>query len=193
MNLDEDLQRIFTVGAKVYHTQTKKQGRVIAKTESEVTVDFGKGSVSMYGFEEFANLLENDVIVANSRLTMDSRDNFQIKPRVKSPTISPQQAAEPVKMAQGVTTMRAKPSEPQALAFTRDGEPVYVDEFGNVEVQPQSSQSLEIGYINFSTGGFSSEPKKGYTKVEYKKVMEKVTVEVDSEMMEKLKELGLLK
>lgn len=160
MNLDEDLQRIFTVGAKVYHTQTKKQGRVIAKTESEITVDFGKGSVSMYGFEEFANLLENDVIVANSRLVMGRNDSFDIRPRKGTPP-------KVVEVTQPVKT----PTSPA--------------------VTPKVG--LEVGYINFSTGRFSPEPKKGYTKVEYKKVVEKVTVEVDSEMMEKLKELGLLK
>lgn len=159
MNLDEDLQRIFTVGAKVYHAQTKKQGRVIAKTESEVTVDFGKGSVNMYGFEEFADLLENDIIVSNSRLVMGRNDSFDIRPRKGT-------APQVVEVTQPVKT----PTPPVITPTI----------------------SLEVGYINFSTGRFSSEPKKGYTKVEYKKAVEKVTVEVDSEMMERLRELGLV-
>jgi hypothetical protein len=55
------------------------------------------------------------------------------------------------------------------------------------------SLSLETGYINFATGRFSPDSKKGYTKVEYKKSVEKVTIEVDSEMMDRLRELGLIK
>lgn len=51
---------------------------------------------------------------------------------------------------------------------------------------------LATAYINEKTGKFSKTKKKGYVKIEYRKVTQPVTLEVDDEMLEKLKELGLV-
>src|SRR5690606_21776331 len=65
---------------------------------------------------------------------------------------------------------------------------------GRPELKQDSNQTpYEIGYINFTTGNFSKESKKGYTKVEYRKVIERVTLELTSEQMEQLRELGIVK
>ena len=47
------------------------------------------------------------------------------------------------------------------------------------------------GYIRVETGKFSTEPKRGYTEIEYRPVKTKVTVELTTEQIEKLKELGV--
>lgn len=168
MNLPEDLQRILNVGAKVYDTSSKKQGRVIDKSTSDIIVDYSKNQVR-YSIAEFCELLTSDVIVANHRLTMGEGNQFKVMPRVSSVQPKPQSFNDIVdKSLKAVAAQFPTQAQPK---------PAY----------------LEIGYVNFATGRFSAEPKKGYTKVEYKKATEKVTLEVDSETLEKLKEMGLLK
>lgn len=162
MNLPIDLQRILNVNAKVYNTESKRQGRVILVTDELVTVDYGskvKPDTFEYDIDEFKALLLSDIIVANSRLGIDKRDNYYVKPRPNSIQV------------------------PERVLYT-SSEPVKTSTLPEVE--------LSEGYINFSTGKFSDKHQKGFTKVLYKKVIEKVTLEVDSEMMEKLKELGLV-
>lgn len=155
-NLPEDLQRILNVGAKVYNTKTKKQGKVI-EVEDEVVVDYGnsaKSETEEYLLSDFKAMLLADTVVANYRLTIGSGDSFKVRPR------------------EG----KAKPATPP-------------------KPQPKQSKpqpNLETGYINFKTGKFSTESKRGYTKVEYRKATQKVTLEIDDEALAKLKEMGLV-
>lgn len=57
--------------------------------------------------------------------------------------------------------------------------------------QPKEPK-LEVGYINFKTGKFSTESKRGYTKVEYRKATTKIELEIDEDQLRKLKEMGLV-
>lgn len=178
MNLDPDLQRILNVNAKIYNSQTKRQGKVISVSPELVIVDYGnkaKSDTEEYDIEDFSQMLIDDVIVANSRLTMDSKDNFKIKPRVKS--------AQTVNMTQDVKIE----GEPGLGLLKVDNSKSYKPA---IEI---NNQSLEVGYINFSTSKFSTEPKKGYTKVEFRKCVERVTLELTSEQLEELREKGWVK
>ena len=123
-------------------------------------------------------MLIDDVIVANSRLTMDSKDNFQIKPRVKS--------SLPSFMTADVTIV-----DKPAAVTTSDSRSLKSD----LGPQPDitNRQPAEVGYVNFTTGNFSTEPKKGYTKVEFRKVIEEVTLRLTSEQLEELREKGWVK
>jgi len=184
MNLEPDLLRIFNPGAKIYDTQTKRQGKVYSANDVEVMIDYGKGKCSTYNRDEFTQLLTSDVIVANSRVTLGNGESFKIKPR--------ESLHMDIKVP--ISENLIKP-----VLGLRDanGNEVKLDMNGNVDISaktnPKHQSPLEIGYINFTTGRFSAEPKKGYTKVEFRKATEKVTLEVDSEMMDKLREMGLLK
>jgi hypothetical protein len=174
MNLDPDLQRILNIGAKVYDTKTSKQGKVIALDKNSIQVDYGHSTrrdIVDYEYAEFCDLLTSDTIVANYRLPLGVNNGFKINPRVNIESIT--------------STVVHK-------------EPVYGSPLSNTGFNIQKSdlpkqKDLEIAYVNFSTGRFSTEPKKGYTKVEYKKATEKVTIEVDSDGLEKLREMGLIK
>lgn len=173
MNLPIDLQRILNVNAKVYNTESKRQGKVILVTDELVTVDYGskvKPDTFEYDIDEFKALLLEDIIVANSRLGIDKRDNYFVKPRPNSI-----QVPERVLYTSSETITAETPKVTQSV---------------NSSTSPEVE--LSEGYINFSTGKFSDKHQKGFTKVLYKKVIEKVTLEVDSEMMERLKELGLV-
>lgn len=170
MNIDNDLQRILNVGAKVYHTATKKQGKVYSNNGIDIIVDYGKGNkYETYSIEDFSELLISDTIVANSRVTLAAGDKeeFRIKPR--------EALHEGVKVT-------ISDNLPRDLIIPAKSTPQ--DE--------QIQTSLETGYINFTTQKFSVEPKKGYTKVEYKKSTEKITLELTSEQIERLKEMGLV-
>lgn len=170
MNLDADLQRILNVGAKIYHTATKKQGKVYSNNGIDIIVDYGKGNkYETYPIEVFSDLLISDVIVANSRVTLAAGDKeeFRIKPR--------EALHEGIK----VTISDNLPRD------------LIIPVKQSSKVEP-SQTTLEVGYINFTTQKFSVEPKKGYVKVEYKKAVEKITLELTSEQIEKLKEMGLV-
>ena len=163
MTLDTDLQRILNIGAKIYNTSTSKQGKVYSNNGIDIMVDYGKGKYETYKMEEFSELLISDVIVANSRVTQGNGESFKIKPRE-------------VDVSQSYTN------------YTKD---IHPPKPFIPPAQPKSAD-LEVGYINFPTSRFSTEPKKGYTKVEFRRATEKVTLEVDSEMLAKLKEMGLV-
>ena len=161
--LDEDLQRILNVGAKVYDVSTKRQGKVVSVSNESVQVDYGNNAhseVVSFEIEEFKQKLVEDKIVANHRLTMGSGNNFKVRPRSGQPVNN-----------NTVHKPQSKPSTP----------PVQTN-------QPK----LKVGYINFKTGKFSDEQKKGYTKVEYKKSTQQVTLELDDDALRKLKEMGLV-
>ena len=169
MNLPEDLQRIFNVGAKIYHVKDKRMGKVsnVRREDeeiAEVSVDYGNkasADVKVYQVDEFSKLLESDTIVSNSRLGQGGGTGFWIKPRLGQPA--------PIIQA-------AKPSNPRPQPKEIINQP----------------KDLEIGYINFKTGKFSTESKRGYTKIEYRKATQKVTLEIDEDQLRKLKELGLV-
>lgn len=157
----EDLQRILNIGAKVYNTKTKRQGKVVDNNGVNVTIDYGnsaKSEIAMHGLEEFKQMLLDDEVVSNSRLTRGSGSSFKVKPRIQS-----------------------------------FGPKTWKGETPNVQSIPKPKGSkLETGYVNFKTGRFSKESKKGYTKIEYKKSTQKVTLEVDDDTLSKLKEMGLV-
>lgn len=168
MNLDTDLQRILNVGAKVYNTKTKRQGKVIEVSDSTVSVDYGnsaKSEIDNVDINEFKQHLASDEIVANYRLTMGSNNNFKVLARTGA------QVSVTHK-----TTGKPSPAKPKPDTVR----------------QTQPSAALETGYINFKTNRFSKEPKKGYTKVEYRKATQKVTLEIDEDQLKKLKEMGLV-
>lgn len=173
MTLDEDLQRILNVGAKIYHTHSKHQGKVLDVRPDEVTVEYLNSTVIKYPHAEFCELLTSDVIVANHRLTMGAGNQFKIMPRAGKQLSALDELKEARKEVQAEIRSMPKPvsSAPS----------------------PAKPADLQTGYINFTTGRYSDQPKKGYTKIEYRKAVEKVTLEVDSDMIEKLREMGLLK
>lgn len=179
MNLDQDLQRILNVGAKVYNTKAKRQGKVHSNNQVDVMVDYGKGDYKTYPIDEFTSLLTSDVIVSNSRVTLGDGENFKIKPREIQPINTVQTLIDingnGLKHINGILISSPITSEPDLK------EPCLT-----------SRQPAELGYINFATGRFSTEPKKGYTKVEFRKATEKVTLELTSEQIEALKEMGLM-
>lgn len=178
MNLDPDLLRILNPGAKVYNTQTLKQGKVYSNNQIDVIVDYSKGKYETYSIDEFAELLTSDVIVANSRVTLGNGENFKIKPREVQPD---------------TTSIPVFPGMKKII--DREGNEIKIDGNGILQESSFKSQpaaNLEVGYINFPTGKFSTEPKKGYTKVEYRRVVEKVTLELTSEQIDALREMGLL-
>lgn len=179
MNLDPDLQRILNVNAKVYNVKSKRQGKVVSVSSDLVIVDYGnkaRPDTEEYDIDDFSQMLVTDEIVANSRLTMDSKDNFKIKPRSVITDIH----GKVVNVTDCGKIMGSPISTPRVETMTPD-------------VKSINHPELEVGYINFTTGNFSKEPKKGYTKVEYRKVMERVTLELTSEQMEQLRELGIVK
>ena len=162
MNLDKDLQLILQVGAKVYCTETERQGKVTTIDDSTVVVNYGHGGDSelkSYASQAFTDKLLADTIVAGYRLTIGRGNKFVVKPRLNSNA--------------GSTT----PTEP--------AQPISIQ-------APEKKPDLEIGYIELKLGKFSKKPKKGYVKIEYKVVTEKVTLDLTSEQMAKLKELGML-
>lgn len=168
MNLDTDLQRILNVGAKIYHTGTKKQGKVYSNNGIDIIVDYGKGNkYETYSIEDFSDLLISDTIVANSRVTLagGDKEEFRIKPREA--------------LHDGVK-VNISDNLPRDITTP------------TVKTTPSPVEKLTEGYINFTTQKFSAEPKKGYTKVEYKKSTEKITLELTSEQIEKLREMGLV-
>lgn len=181
-NLDPDLQRILNVNAKVYNTTSKRQGKVISVSSDLVIVDYGnkaKSDTEEYDIDDFSQMLVTDEIVANSRLTMDSKDNFKIKPR----------QASHGDMKVPISENLRKPAETPILTPDVKSKP-------SPEVKEPcitNRQPAEIGYINFPSGSFSKEPKKGYTKVEFRRVIEKVTLELTSEQLDQLRELGIVK
>lgn len=159
MKLDEDLQRILNVGAKVYHVKDDAQGKVQSVDDESVKVEFGElnqSYVKTYEVDEFKQMLVDDQIVANYRLTMGQGSKFKVMPRT------------------GSDTTRQSSTKPAAKS--------------NQSTQPK----LEVGYINFKTGKFSTESKRGYTKVEFRKATQKVTLEIDEDQLRKLKEMGLV-
>lgn len=183
MELDTDLQRILNVGAKIYHTLSKKQGKVYSNNGIDIIVDYGKGNkYETYSIEDFSDLLISDTIVANSRVTLagGDKEEFRIKPR----EISTLNRALDVIL--GSESIRESESEPNIQR------PLQSESTLAVKPTVEPVEKLTEGYINFTTQKFSTEPKKGYTKVVYKKAVEKITVEVDSEMLEKLREMGLV-
>lgn len=200
MNLDPDLQRILNINAKIYNSQTKRQGKVISVSPELVIVDYGnkaRSDTQEYDIEDFSQMLIDDVIVANSRLTMGSKDNFKIKPR--------QKFSQPVSMSPPIQMDYSHPKTADTPIMTPDvkdikaevwtpplGQPFMKSDLIHNST-PESNPSLEIGYINFSTNNFSAEPKKGYTKVEFRKVVERVTLDLTSEQLEQLRELGIVK
>lgn len=163
MKLPEDLQRILNVGAKVYNTQTKKQGKVTDVSDSQVSVTNTDGGAYSVVRSEFEKMLIDDHIVSNSRLTIGSGNLFKVRPREGSPV--------EVKSV----------SKPEIKAEVKD-EP-------EVESKPSD---LEEAYINEKTGRFSKTKKKGYIKIEYRKATQKLTLEIDDEQLAKLKEMGLV-
>lgn len=168
MNLDTDLQRILNVGAKIYHTLTKKQGKVYSNNGIDIIVDYGKGNrYETYSIEDFSDLLISDTIVANSRVTLagGDKEEFRIKPR--------EALHDGVKVS--ISDNLPRPESTPTVKTT-----------------PSPVEKLTEGYINFTTQKFSTEPKKGYTKVEFKKSTEKITLELTSEQIEKLREMGLV-
>ena len=171
-NLDSDLARILNVGAKVYCTETKRQGKVYSNNQIDIIVDYAKGKYETYKIDAFTALLTSDTIVSYSRITQGSGDDFKIKPREKSDVV----------IMEGKFTPSPKAFSDLDKAQSLDWPEVR-----------SKQEPLEVAYINFPTGRFSKEPKKGYTKVEYRKSVEKVTIEVDSEMLQRLRDLGLLK
>lgn len=202
MNLDTDLQRILNVNAKVYNVKSKRQGKVVSVSSDLVIVDYGnkaRPDTEEYDIDDFSQMLVTDEIVANSRLTMDSKDNFKIKPRMKfsqpvsmSPPIQmayshPPKSAEPSFMTADVTIVD------QPAQVTTSDSRFLKSELSGPQPDLTNRQPAEVGYINFTTGNFSKEPKKGYTKVEYRKVIEKVTLELTSEQVEALREMGIIK
>lgn len=172
--LDEDLQRILNVGAKIYNTATKKQGKVYSNDEVEIMVNYGRGESEVYPIEDFKDLLISDTIVSFSRITLGSgeSESFKVKPR------------EQISTPENIGRFSSTNKQIQTLPRSELTPPV--------KTQTSPVEILTEGYINFKTNQFSESAKKGYTKVEYKKIVEKVTVEVDSEMLEKLRELGLV-
>jgi hypothetical protein len=179
MNLDSDLQRILNVGAKVYHALSSRQGKVHSNNGIDIIVDYGKGTYTSYKIEEFSELLLSDTIVANSRVTQGNGESFKIKPReVQSDPLMADKLGRPLTLASIPATTKSQ-----------------IDSMYN-ETRLNTKSTInrqEIGYINFSTGRFSTEPKKGYTKVEYRQATEKVTLELTSEQVDKLREMGLMK
>lgn len=111
MNLPEDLQRILNIGAKVYNTQAKKQGKVVdTKPNLEIAVDYGnsvRSELMIYDIDVFKKMLLNDEIVSNSRLTMGSGDSFKVHPRVHTP--------KPPNSPAKVAPQPHKPSTPSNL------------------------------------------------------------------------------
>ena len=154
IELPEDLKLILNVGAKVYEVKGERQGKVVDLGGPVVKIIYSGNDISEYHIETLKQMLLDDEIVSNSRLTIGSGNTFKVRPR-----------SNPIVV-----------NKPQAKGH-----------------QLKPADKLETGYINFKTSRFSEEPKKGYTKIEYQKATEQVTIEVDSEMMDKLRELGLLK
>ena len=165
MNLDVDLQRILNIGAKVYDVNTKKQGKVIDSDRSSVQVDYGSSVRRDIVDYEYEEFC---ALLVSDQIVANYRLTMGVNDGFK---INPRQ-------------------ESQAQSNT-----VVVPPSVNIPMTAPSviGQVYEIAYSNFTTGRFSTEPKKGYTKVEYKRAVEKVTIEVDSEMMDKLREMGVIK
>jgi len=59
------------------------------------------------------------------------------------------------------------------------------------KVTKKAVSDLLRGYINKTSGKFSESKKRGYTEIEYRPVKTMVTIELTTEQIEKLKELGV--
>lgn len=163
-----DLARICQPGAKVYFSKRKEFGTVSKFIDTvDVRLDQGKASSSVtFGRDEFLSMLQSDEVVAKSRVIIPEDDNkpIRIKPRlaVASDNVSPIKPA-----ITAPTLVRPIAEEP-------------------------NKETLLTGYIDEKTGKFSKTLQPGMTEVYYKKVTKKMTLELDSVQLQKLRDMGII-
>lgn len=167
--LPPDLQLIFNVGAKVYDTKAKRLGTVLSVDRiendvTEVSIDFGTKAK--------AEVINYDIETFKTALLADkivSKSRLSLG-KGDGFTVKPR-LGQPA------------PQVPNNSQSQSKIEPI--------KATP-GVEKLEKAYINEKTGKFSKTKKKGYVQIEYRKVTRPVTLEVDDEVMEKLKEMGLV-
>lgn len=163
-----DLARICQPSAKVYFPKLKEFGTVTKFMDNvEVRLDQGKASsTKSFGREEFIELLQSDEIVAKSRVVLPEDDNkpMRIKPRL------------------AVAATNVAPLKPATTA------PTLVRPIAETPIK----EALLTGYIDEEKGKFSPTLQKGMIEIQYRKVTRKVSLELDSVQLQKLKELGII-
>lgn len=180
--MDADLQRMLQPKVNIYNTQTETFGKITEVDDEIVVVNYGGGaknqSLVEYDLDEFKSMLESDVIVNKSRTKFSgTSDRVVVSPRVvEAPAIKPeititQHVEQPVVQVQNVPNVF-----PMQVDIKRE------------EVEHDYS----VGYLNEEKGLFSSVPRQGYSKIKYRKVLERVTLDLTSDQIEKLKELGIM-
>lgn len=169
-----EVERVMQVKARIYDTVQEKFGVISTLDESSVLVDFGttqSPDIVEYDFEEFAEKVEADIIVGKYRTSLNSSDRVTLKPRSEQP------------LAKTNTVAASKPPTSH----------ISID-FGLPQISEDVLLPLPqiIGYIDEKGLKFSPVPKKGYVQIEYRIVKQKVSLELTSEQIAKLKEMGIL-
>lgn len=180
--MDADLQLMLQPKVNIYNTQTETLGKITEIDDEVVVVNYGGGaknqSLVEYDLEEFKSMLESDIIVNKNRTKFSgSSDRLVVMPRVSvAPPSNPevtitQHVEKPIVQVQNVPNVF-----PMQVDIKRE------------EVEHDYS----IGYLNEEKGLFSPSPRNGYSKIKYRKVLERVTLDLTSDQIEKLKELGIM-
>lgn len=172
-----DLARICQSGAKVYFPKTREFGTVTKFMNNvEVKLDQGRASSSTsFNRDEFLNMLQNDEVVAKSRVSIPEGDSgsVRIKPRPKLVQAGP--AATPV-----------IPMQPQSM------DPRTMPKLEVIQPAPPVIEATLTGYIDEKSGKFSKTMQPGMVEIKYTKVTRKMTLELDSVQLQKLRELGII-
>ena len=175
LDLPLDLKRICQPNAKVYFPKRKEFGTVMMFGAEEVHVKLDQGKQSKtesFQRQEFINMLQEDVVVAKSRVEIPADDNkpMRIKPRVvvkEEPKLVDKSGNEIVQSNGNL--LGVVPPAPAPVA-----------------------EPMLKGYICEKTGKFSTKPAAGLVEIEYRKVTKKVELMLDSVQLQKLKELGII-
>lgn len=172
-----DLARVCQSGAKVYLTKSKEFGTVTKFMDNvEVKLDQGRASATTsFPKQQFLDMLLSDEVVAKSRVSIPEGDSgsVRIKPRPKLVQAGP--AATPV-----------VPMKPQSM------DPKSMPKLEVIHPAPANPEPMLTGYIDEKTGKFSKTLQPGFVEIQYRRVTKKMTLELDSVQLQKLKELGII-
>lgn len=183
--MDADLKILLQPKVNVYHRSQRQFGKVteVRQDTQTITLNYGgtrSADLVEYDLDEFRKLLEDDIIVSKGRTYMDAQGNLSVKPRVK--VAAPQETIT-------VPSVELKPTTKADIeSEIKESAKLYVEALK----QDSNPEAYQIGYINSKSGNFSVEPKKGYVKIEYRPVVEIVTLRLTSDQLEKIKELGII-
>ena len=168
-SLPEDLKKICQEKARVYLVSETREGVVTKIDKKEVVINIGTKRTPMdykLSLPEFIDKLKLDKIVAKTRLSA-GKNGYIVQKRTGELVESTTEDKKPTLESQVI---------PSAGKSTNSNE-----------------GGLQVAYLNSKKGWFSKEPKEGYSKILYKYDTTKITLDLTSEDVLRLKELGIIK